>query len=413
MERLPAIFLVLVLALLVFRTAPSAAQAGDSGGARSQSILPIDPAEIEQLRPLIARGAVILPRYIDWREASRCTIYVRVHAPLAIVRRAIVTPEEYTLVVPALSGVEVLSRRERWVAFRFHARVAVFDITADATLHVVNDRRIDVSVQSAVTGPSGSRWELFPDGPTDTIVALTMWTDPWQAMPLLRQFVGTSGYAASSASITAETVLALGVKRRAEILAGARLPLRPARGEVARPDLTPPPPGPWLEMLPRVNILVIDLDPEGSLRQITAMGWTPASSATVIHRLLGVEQYGVFWGWMRDVSTISRTPTEVRFRLRLGAPFAPAQGELVSRVEPGGATAWLEGQTGDFAGERHRWDFIPAPQGGTYVMYTSGSEIAHAGFFHRQVMDRDVWAAAGASAYWKAVVLRYGLWGLL
>jgi ribosome-associated toxin RatA of RatAB toxin-antitoxin module len=420
-----------ILGLVAARPLPSAGQARTAppGTPAPQAIAPVDPAEIALLRPLIDRGAVIVPRRVDQNAASRCTIYVRVRAPLATVHRVIATPEEYPRFVPGVAGVEVLGRRGPRAAFRFHATAALFDVTADATLHAVGDRRIDITIPASVVGPSGSRWELFPDGADATLVALTMWTDPSQAMPLIRQYVGTSGYASSSANITVETVLALGVKRRAEILAGAALPVRPARAVSAQPTFVPPPPGPWLALAARDNVVAVTLDPEGALQQITVIGHTNAPASIVVHRLLDVEAYGVFWGWMRDNTILARSPSaervvrdwgvlamhetaSVRFRTSLGAPFSAGEGELLSRVEPGGATAWIEGISGAFAGERHRWDFVQAPQGGTYVLYTAGSMAAHAGFFHRLIMERDVWAVTGMSAYWATVMLRYGLWAL-
>ena len=186
-------------------TASATARAQDAGvsATAAPTIAAVDPAELEAIRPLLARGPVIVPRAVDQHSASRPTIYVRVQAPMAVAHRVVRSPDEYRQFVPALGSVELQGRTGRRTAFRFRATAAIFDVTADVRVNVVNDRRVDVDITRSDFGPAGSRWEFFAESPTTTVVALTVWCDPAQATWAIRQFANSSAYSASSANITA------------------------------------------------------------------------------------------------------------------------------------------------------------------------------------------------------------------
>jgi hypothetical protein len=377
------------------------------------SIAPIDPAELNLIRPLLSRGPVLLPRAVDQYANSRPTIYLRINAPMATVHRVIRTPQEYQSFVPALSGVELQGSTGRRTAFRFRATAMIFDVRADVRVNAVSDHRVDVDVNQSDFGPAGTRWELFSDGPNATIAALTVWCDPSRATWAIRQYANSSAYSASSANITAETVLGLAVKRRAEILSGSRLPVRPASPTNNAPTLTPPPVGPWMEVLRSgLDCVSIELDANGSMRSITASRYVASGPDLVRTRLMSAEGWGSYWLWMRDIRVVSRDANHVRISTNLGTPLAAGSGEVEARLEPNQNTIYIEGRTGSFTQDRQRWDIVPASGGGTFVMYTGYSDEAHAAWFQHILMDRDVWAVAGLSSYWKVVMIRYGLWAM-
>jgi hypothetical protein len=394
--------------------APSAAlTTPGSARATTPTIPAIDPAELEVIRPLLARGPVIIPRAVDQHANSRPTIYVRVGAPIATVHRVVRSPDEYQQFVPALGSVELQGRTGRRTAFRFHATAAIFDVHADVRVNVVNDRRVDVDISRSDFGPAGSRWEFFAESPTSTVVALTVWCDPSQATWAIRQFANSSAYSASSANITAETVLALAVKRRAEIVAGQRLPVRPSAPTNNAPQLAGPAMGAWTSVLRGgLDLVSIELDPQGSMRSLSVARYVSAPEDIVRRRLMEVQYWNQYWLWLQNVRILRQSDALARVSLSLGSPLSPGSGEVEARLDPSRQTVWIEGRTGDMARDRQRWDFSAAPGGGTFVMYTGYSDEAHAAWFHRILMDRDVWAVAGLSGYWKVVMIRYGLWAL-
>ena len=376
-------------------------------------IAPIDPAELNLIRPLLARGPVLLPRAVDQYANSRPTIYLRINSPMATVHRVIRSPDEYQSFVPALSGVELQGSVGRRTAFRFRATAMIFDVRADVRVNAYSPRRVDVDVTQSDFGPAGTRWELFPDGPNGTIAALTIWCDPSRASWAIRQYANSSAYSASSANITAATVLGLAVKRRAEILAGSRLPVRPAAPTNNSPTLQGPAAGPWMEVLRSgLDCVSIELDANGSMRSITASRYVVSEPDAVRTLLMSAESWGSYWLWMRDIRVVSRDENRVRIATHLGTPLAAGAGEVEARLDPSRNTVYIEGRTGAFTQDRQRWDFVGAPGGGTFVMYTGYSDEAHAAWFQHILMDRDVWAVAGLSSYWKVVMIRYGLWAM-
>jgi ribosome-associated toxin RatA of RatAB toxin-antitoxin module len=393
--------------------AASARDAGVSAPSVQHTIAPIDPAELAAIRPLLERGPVIIPRAVDQHANSRPTIYARVHAPMAVVHRVVRSPDEYSQFVPALGRVELQGRNGRRTAFRFQATAAIFDVRADVRVNVVHDRRVDVDVTQSDFGPAGSRWEFFSEGPSTTVVALTVWCDPSQATWAIRQFANSSAYSASSANITAETVLALAVKRRAEILAGRSLPVRPSSATNPAPQLVGPSFGPWTSVLRSgLDVVSIELDPQGAMRSLSVARWVSSPEDIVRRRLMEAQYWNQYWLWLQNVRILQQSAERVRISTSLGSPLAPGSGEVEAVLDRSRQTVWIEGRTGDFTRDRQRWDFQSAPGGGTFVMYTGHSDEAHAAWFHRILMDRDVWAVAGLSGYWKVVMIRYGMWAL-
>lgn len=395
-------------ALVVSLAVPGWGYTQSAAPSERATIRPIDPAELSAIRSLLPRGAVIVLRALEPGLDPCCTVYVRAHAPLDVVRHAIVTPEEYPSFMPALTGVDILSRRGARVAFRFRARAVLFDVAAEAMLQMVNNHRVDVSIAQSDVGPSQSRWELFSDGPQDTVIAYTVWSDPSRGSWAIRQLVGGDGSGASSASanIPVATALTLGVRRRAEDLTGHVQRVRPVHFAVAPRVLMPPEPGPWLDLLTHTNIAVLTLTPDGALEQVTVAGAAAGRApADFLRRLMTPEHYVRGLPWMRDATVLSRTTDSVRFRLHLGAPLAGSQGEIRGQVDPAGRVMHFTGSSGDFTGDLHRWDFVPYALG-TYLLYTTGADGRHAPWPQRSFLDLDAWGAAGVLAYWDIITIR-------
>ena len=390
----------------------SAAQTAASGPTtpppRTQTLVGPTAAEMDALRPLLARGPVFLVKNADGGADARISIATRVRAPAATMHRVITTPGEYTTFMPILSSVELLSSRGTRTAFRFHVAASLFDVTALCAMNDLSERRVDVAITHSETGPGGSRWDLTPDGDGASTVSLTTWGDPSQGHWILRQVARRSPAAIAGMNISVDTVLALGAVRRAEILAGQNLPPRPAEGAAAPGVLTPPAAGPWLELTRDATVLSMALTPEGSVTQVTVAAYTPSPPDAVVERLRDVAHHDTVWGSIREVEVLP-TPAgapagAVRYRVLTETPLVRLEGEQLLRVE--GRTVWQEGLTGDLANTSHRWDVLEAPGGGAWVLFTGGSDQNRAGRITRALMDRDPWLMAGFAGSWKIVWLR-------
>jgi hypothetical protein len=390
-------------------TAPAEASAAPATPSpRAQTLVGPTAAELDALRPLFARGPVFLVKNADAGADARISIVTRVRANAAMMHRVITTPGEYTTFMPILSSVELLSSRGTRTAFRFHVAASLFDVTALCAMNDLGDRRVDVAITHSETGPGGSRWDLTPDGDGASTVSLTTWGDPSQGHWILRQVARRSPAAIAGMNISVDTVLALGAVRRAEILAGQNLPPRPAEGAAAPGTLAPPASGPWLELTRDATVLSMALTPEGSVTQVTVAAYTSSAPDAVVDRLRDVAHHNTVWGSIREVEILP-TPAgapagAVRYRVVTDTPLVHLEGEQLLRVE--GRTVWQDGLSGDFAQSGHRWDVLEAPGGGSWVLFTGGSDQNRAGRVTRALMDRDPWLMAGFAGSWKIVWLR-------
>ncbi len=392
-----------------------AGAAPEARTARAQVLTSPTAAEVDALRPLLDRGPVFVVRNADGGADARITILARAGASAAQMRRVITTPGEYGTFMPILRSVDVLSSHGSRTAFRFHVAAPLFDVTALCAMNDVSERRVDVAITQSETGPGASRWDLTPESDTTSLVSLTTWGDPSQGHWILRQVARRSPSAIAGMNISVDTVLALGAARRAAINAGQNLPVRPAQGIAPSGDLAPPSSGPWLALTHDATVLSMSLTPEGSIRQVTVGSWTSAPPNVVMARLRDVANYGNVWGSIREVTVLpGQSPPPdgpVRYRLVIETPLTHIEGEQVMRVE-GGNVVWHEGVAGDLSGSSHRWDVLEAPDGGSYVLLTGGSDYNRAGWITRTLMERDPWLMAGFAGSWKIVWIRNLLRGL-
>ncbi len=373
-----------------------------------------DAQDLRDVAPLVSRGLVMLTFVMDHRENNRVTHVFRVRAPIATVRSVITHPEAYPQFMPIVRSVNIEARFGRRTSFQFRAAAAMFDVNVHAAMHEVSDRRVDMVIAQSDLGASASRWDLTEESSDSTLVALTMWCDPGRGNWLMQQVVAQSPWAPGGASVVAGGVLALGVRRYAENLAGAHLPIRPATPTVRADVLQPPTPGTWMNPTQhRRNVVAVTLDAQGAMREVSAVSFTTATPAAVAQRMADVEHYNGVWSWLTAGRVVSRpTPNAVRFELGIGSPQAAVRGELVRTIEDHGMRVCVNGVAGGFAGENTRWDVVPASGGGTYLILTGGSEANHLGFWHRMIAGLDPWAVVGLTVHWKMMFLLHGLAGI-
>ncbi len=370
-------------------------------------LVPLAADELEALRPLAARGAAILVRDPDSGARARVTVLVRARAPMSVMHRVISTPEQYTTFMPTITSVDILSRANRRVAFRFHVGAIVFDVSSLSALHEVSDRRVDVSIVQSEIGPGASRWDLIPDG-DGTLVALSTWGDPSRGNWLLRQVAQRSPSAIAAMNISTDVLLALASTRRAEILAGLRLPQRPVARAAPPGPLVPPPPGAWLDLARRSTIGVVSLNADGAITQCTVAGGTGATVATVLDRLDDVPHYPDIWRAIREIQPRPAVGAVRGFRMVVQTSLVRNEGDVDRETIRGAGTGtvWWRGRSGHFVGHEHRWDVQTAPGGGSVVMLTGGSESNRTSWITRAMLDRDSWLLPGFAASWKLIWLR-------
>lgn len=401
--------LVLLAAIMV---APVAARAQVPTVAPTLEALTAD--ELAALRPLADRGAAVLVRDPSAGVNARITVLVRSHAPLATVHGVIARVEDYPQFFRSVDALEVTSRRGHRVAFRLHTSMSIFSVDTVATLHVVNDHRIDGLLLQSQLGPGGLRWDLYPGAGDVTYVAYTTWDDPTAGNWFLRQIASASPDAIAGMETSYDLLLALTTARRAEQLAHAHGLGSPSRAMASAGSIEPPPAGAWLDLTGNRLVGAVDLNAQGETVQTHVAVHVAASLAAVSARLEDVPGYGRWWSEIRAIVPGARQGGTQRFHTRMHSPLFHTEGDQDRVMVPGAghATVWWRGVHGDYVGDDQRWDLYARPGGGTTVVLSGGGDYVRTGLIVRAIVDRVPLMLPGYSIAWKMVWAREGMRGL-
>lgn len=367
----------------------------------------LSASELEALRPIAQRGVALLVRDIDAGVRARITVLVRARAPMAVVHRVITRVEEYGAIMDGVRDMEVTSRANNRIAFRFNVSLAVFDVQTTAMLHVLSPQRINGTLLQSTLGPGGLRWDLYPDGDA-TLIAYSTWGDPSQGSWFLRTVARIAPSTIAAMQVSYDTVLALSAARRAEQLAGRNLARRPNERFTTMGPLSAPS-GAWVELGRNVVVGSVSMDDRMVMSQSAVALRVGSAPDSVVQRLRDVSQYPRLWpGVMQTSSVVSDRDGVARFRSVVEAPVFHTEGEqdreIVTEQDGSRAVLW-RGVSGDYRGDVQRYDVRSDGAGGSLLILTGGADANRAGFIANQLLSRDPWMTPGYALAWKMVWL--------
>lgn len=362
--------------------------------------------ELEALRPIARRGIAMIVRDIDSGVRARITVLVRARAPMATVHQVITRVEDYAQIMDGVQGLEVTSRAANRIAFRFGVSLGVFDVQTTAMLHVLSPRRVNGTLLQSTLGPGGLRWDLYPDG-ADTLIAYSTWGDPSQGNWFLRTVARLAPSTIAAMQVSYDTVLALSAARRAEQLAGLRIPRRPSDRFIPMGALEAPSAG-WVELGRNTVVGAVTMDDRQVMSQSAIALRVAAPPDAVFARLRDVRQYATLWGpVMQRATIVSEQDGVARFRSVVEAPVFRTEGEqdrLVIERDGARAVVW-RGVSGDYRNDAQRYDVRSDGAGGSIVVLSGGADANRAGFVANQLLSRDPWMTPGYALAWKMVWL--------
>lgn len=350
-----------------------------------------DAATRAALRALAEAGAVVLVDDMDAGAQAKVTVLCKVSAPLAEVRAVIAAPERYGDFMTVLRDVSVDSRRGSMVGFRFHAVASIFDIETNASLRVVNARRIDVSIVRSDLGPGAARWELFEDPQGGTLVSCSSWGDPSRGHWLFRQIASRGGAAVAMMTAAVSLLLSLSLVRR----------LRRSGAAIVPPNNHPLAPLPEharaLVGSSRGAIGAVTLAANGAVVQASSCIGAAGTTADFERWISDPSRYSQVWRSLRNLRVESRSSEGVRFWSEIDASVARSSGSrlLTMQRDNGVATARWTGVSGDERGHEQRWDAAALGPGRVAVCATVRDEVSRVGFPLRSTLDREPALRAG------------------
>ncbi len=405
----------LASALFTLLAVPLDATAQTPGQPDTTPVLePLSTEEFAALRPIADRGGAILVRDPGAGIRARITVLVVARAPMQTVYDVISHVEDYPQFFRSVDRLDVTSRRGNRVAFRLHTSIAIFSVDTVATLHMVNDHRIDGQLIESQLGPGGLRWDLYPGDNDTTYVAYSTWDDPTSGNWFLRQIANASPDAIAGMEVSYDLMLALMTVHRAESLVHRQgLPM-PSRAVVSSGPIEAPVEGPWLDLVRDRIIGGVRINQQGETEQTFVASHVGASIGATCSRFEDVAHYPQRWPSIRALTIGASSADSVRFHTRIESSLFRAEGDQDRVLERGAdhAVVHWRGAAGDYANDLQRWDFFARPAGGTTVVFSGGNDFLRTGMIMRTLVDNAPWMLPGYSAAWKMVWARQGLRGL-
>jgi hypothetical protein len=407
-------FLLRVLASLPLLAIPSVAAAQAPTQGTTPVLEALSPEEFAALRPFADRGGAILVRDPSAGIRARITVMVVAHAPRQTVYDVIARVEDYPQFFRSLDRLEVTARHANRIAFRLHTSVGIFSVDTVATLHLVNDHRIDGQLIESQLGPGGLRWDLYQGDGDVTYLAYSTWDDPTSGNWFLRQIAAASPDAIAGMEMSYDLMLALMTAQRAETLARTRVLVMPQRLAVPSGPIEAPVEGAWLDLVGDRIIAGVRLDAQGETLQTFVATHVASPLGAACARAEDVAHYNHWWRGIRELTLGARRDDTQRFHSRIESPLFSAQGDQDRVVERGDqhAVVWLRGVAGDYVDDSQRWDFFARPAGGTTVVLSGGNDFIRTGMIMRALVENVPWMLPGYSAAWKMVWTRQLLRGL-
>lgn len=262
--------------------APAVSASTDAGTARLPVLTPTDRVA---LAPLLAQGPVAFVEFTDGEELPAVLLAVTVHAPAATIAHVIADPAGYPRFMASLDTVHVTSRTGQVVAYEWTWRAAMFELhgTNQMTAYAPPARnaaaghRIAIRAVSGDLGTGRFLWRVIPQGPSSSLVTLSVRLDTRQGSYVARQLSAGARSINRSINIALALEMLLSSRREAEHRAAPPTAQRaPSPGPAAtmtaaalhRPDF---PMDALAPMLARGDLVVLHMQGD-RLSQVTVMG---------------------------------------------------------------------------------------------------------------------------------------------
>ncbi|MCP4601546.1 MAG: hypothetical protein GY847_13710 [Proteobacteria bacterium] len=162
-------------------------------GKRKGPLKPLNKGQLDALRPLLNRGAVVLTKSVKHGRLSQATVIEKVKAPGKKFLVAAATPEFYSKMVKAISDINVHERTKQATEFSWTIGFSIFGLTSRNRLTFTPDGVLIEGLNGDLAGAQW-RWQITDNGPNECIVAYHSWADMSITPYILKQSVKAEPY---------------------------------------------------------------------------------------------------------------------------------------------------------------------------------------------------------------------------
>ena len=388
-----------VLGVMVVSSSTEAARA--EGG--------LNKTEAEAVKKLLNRyGVVALVENLPNGSPRAMTLAVRVNAPREIALGIFRDPTKFNFISSLFEEGKVLDDHESNKAYSWASRHQLFSVVGTNTVALFPPRRVDVTIVKSSLGKGGVTFDFYEDGKNRTLMVLHGIVNVESSEWLIRFLVGNSPSMKQAMNVAIGLVVIKGTKTMAEMLAG-KVPLKkhmtygkrkdePLRGVLPQHiSLLRP-------LINRGTVVLTDSLKGGRLEQATVIEKVNAPAAKFVGAVATPEFYPSMLKAMSDIKIHKRDETGVNFSWTLGLSIFGLTTRTQLTILPDGVT-W-DGQEGDLAGAKWRWQVVPDGQSSCIVAYHGWADILKSTYILEKSMRREPYLEHGFLVGSNLVMLR-------
>jgi hypothetical protein len=364
--------------------------------------------ELKAITPLLRRHDVVgLTESRPDGEPAAMTLAIRVKAPRAVAFGVLEDPTNFYYLSTLFKENEIVEQHDNAKAWTWASRQKLFSVTGMNTIALFPPRRADVRIAKSSVGQGDFTFTFHEDGPDHTIVVLSGLLDVQTSEWFIRLLLGGNPSMRQAMNVAIGLVCIKGVKALAErTAAGKKLDKHRTAGKsgggVRLTDakelkaLAP--------LVARGQVILIDSNPKGKLRQVTAIESVKAPFGVVLDAVSSPRNYPKMIRAFSEVSVASATPQEILFNWTLGfSVFNISSKNRMASVDQG---VEIDGLEGDLAGAVWRWQIVPTGPNETIVAYHGYADVKKAAVILEKTVQREPYLEHGLMAGSNMVMLR-------
>lgn len=373
-----------IITLFVFFlcfTPPSSAKAQQIKGIRTPT-----KADIKAASTLFKRGPVIVAETNSSGRFKQVTLYGKIPAPQKTVFDVLSQPDNLKLMQPPMHDIQIKARKNNAVTFAWEYGDLLTAIRGTWSVALAPTHAAIVRSMSGF-GPGFILYRLYPNGPNETTITISMNMDVTKASnPLLRWFTKNSSGFHESWNLGYALICFRGLRKVAIQRSGGTPPpnsgdsgigpLRPLSAAQAK-ALGP--------LLKQGTVAVIESDKQGRISQASLAEYINAPSDNVLKIIKNTKRWSKFINSL-DVSDVNETGDGRNFKMGFVFTALNVETDMNMRDLPNGAD--LQSPSGDLRRSLISFRTVPS-QSGTLLMTTGRFRLLQAGRLMRRMVKGD------------------------